>query len=249
MHTTDVQCVTASAGVVLEVALRTAPLFFRGNGEWLVMSGRWRERSPGLMPVGRASHEHVLAFYEVNSSARPRMYPKSILHKGDAPLSTTVSTRPEPADEIHPVTVPYEWRNVDRPSHALSAQPQPLTTPRRKKKKTSRQLTPQKIGVAWEKVRRVVRDISRQPGRNCPICCLYGNPIEIQPSSEYHLIVLELQDGRIIARIAAKQWTIRIVRIKTGGSGYEFRKKIRSATFLLIELMSEARGAVGSPNR
>jgi hypothetical protein len=39
------------------------------------------------------------------------------------------------------------------------------------------------------------------------------------------------------------------VRIKAGGSGFELRRKIRTATWLLIELLKEARYAEGSPNR
>jgi hypothetical protein len=106
---------------------------------------------------------------------------------------------------------------------------------------TTRQLTPQKIGVAWEKVRRVVRDICRQSGGECPLCRLYGNRIEFQYAKEYQSISLELNDYRIVACIGNKKWTVRIVRIKSGGSSYQLRWKIRTATWLVIDLMREAR--------
>jgi len=119
----------------------------------------------------------------------------------------------------------------------------------RRTPKTTRQLTPQKIGVAWEKVRRVVRDICRQSGRECPLCRLYGNRIEFQYAVEYQSVSLELHDDRIVARTGNKKWAVRIVRIKSGGSGYQLRRKIRTATWLLIELLKEARGGVSSPHR
>ena len=111
----------------------------------------------------------------------------------------------------------------------------------RRTPKTTRQLTPQKIGVAWEKVRRVVRDICRQSGRECPLCRLYGNRIEFQYAAEYKPISLELRGDRIVACIGNKKRTVRIVRIKTSGSGYELRRKIRTATWLIIELLKSAR--------
>lgn len=111
----------------------------------------------------------------------------------------------------------------------------------RRTPKTTRQLTPNKIGVAWEKVRRVVRDLCRQRGRECPLCRLYGNRIEFQYAAEYQPISLELNGDRIVARIGNKKWTVRIVRIKTGGSGYQLRRKIRTATWIIIESLKEAR--------
>ena len=124
----------------------------------------------------------------------------------------------------------------------LCQQPPLKTMPAvRRTPKTTRQLTPQKIGVAWEKVRRVVRDICRQSGRECPLCRLYGNRIEFQYAVEYQSVSLELHDDRIVARTGNKKWAVRIVRIKSGGSGYQLRRKIRTATWLVIDLMREAR--------
>jgi hypothetical protein len=107
--------------------------------------------------------------------------------------------------------------------------------------KTSRQLTPQRTGVAWEKVRRVVRDLCRQRGPDCLLCSLYGSQIEFQLTANHRPITLDLDGDRIVARIARKRWTIRIVRIRTGGSGYELRRKIHTATSMLIELLCKAR--------
>jgi hypothetical protein len=113
--------------------------------------------------------------------------------------------------------------------------------PHRKAKRINRQLTPAKIGVAWEKVRRVVRDLCRQRGLECPNCCLYGGRIEFQLTVGHRPITLDLDGNCIVARIDRRRWTIRIVRIKTGGSGYGLRRKIHTATSMLIELLLEAR--------
>jgi hypothetical protein len=111
----------------------------------------------------------------------------------------------------------------------------------RRTARVCRQLTPAKIGVAWDKVRRVVRDLCRQRGPDCPICRLYGGQIEFQLTADHRLITLDLDAHRILAQIGRRRWAIRIVRIKTGGSGYELRKKIHTATSMLIELLLEAR--------
>jgi hypothetical protein len=124
----------------------------------------------------------------------------------------------------------------------LSRQPAPKAMPIvRRAPKTPRQLTPRKIGVAWEKVRRVVRDFCRQRGPECLFCRLYGGRIEFQLTAGHGPITLDLDGHGIVARIGRRRWTIRIVRIKTGGSGYELRRKIHTATSMLIELLLEAR--------
>lgn len=121
-------------------------------------------------------------------------------------------------------------------------QPAQLKIPTvRRAAKTFRQLTPQKVGVAWEKVRRVVRDLCRQRGPECPLCRPYGGRIEFQLTVGHRPITLDLDGHRIIARMGRRRWAIRIVRIKTGGSGYELRRKILTATSMLIELLLEAR--------
>jgi hypothetical protein len=113
--------------------------------------------------------------------------------------------------------------------------------PHRKAKRINRQLTPAKIGIAWEKVRRVVRDLCRQRGLECPNCRFYGGRIEFQLTAGHRPITLDLDGNCIVARIGRRRWTIRIVRIKTGGSGYELRRKIHTVTLMLIELLFEAR--------
>ena len=166
---------------------------------------------------------------------------KCSFRQGDISLSTSFPNRFQPVHEISPRQIPSEWSDDILLPSAPPVSPKPAVAPGpRAKKRISRKLTPHKIGVAWEKVRKVVRDMSLQSRRNCPVCFLYGNPIEFQPSPEYHLIVLELKNDRIVARIAGKERSIRIVRIRSGGSGYEFRKKIRTATWVVIELMREA---------
>jgi len=115
------------------------------------------------------------------------------------------------------------------------------SSPHRKTKRIKRQLTPAKIGVAWEKVRRVVRDLCRQRGPECPLCRSYGGRIEFQLTAGHRPITLDLDGNSIVAQIGRRRWTIRVVRIKTGGSGYELRRKIHTATSMLIELLIEAR--------
>lgn len=161
------------------------------------------------------------------------------LIEGSASLSTVFPNRPvsDPAISLEPIF--GQLRDVVSCPTA-PAGPQTATLVSRKTK-VSRQLTPQKIGVAWEKVRRVVRDLCRQSGRECPLCRPYGNRIEFQYAAEYLPIALDLDGDRIGARIGNRRRTVRIVRIKSGGSGYEMRRNIRTATWLLIELLKEAR--------
>jgi hypothetical protein len=95
-------------------------------------------------------------------------------------------------------------------------------------------------------MRRVVRDLCRQRGVQCVLCKPYGIHIEFQLTAKYRPITLKLDGNRIRATISqaekgCKQLTIRIVRIRGSGSGYVLRKKIRTATFVLIELIGEAR--------
>jgi hypothetical protein len=155
-------------------------------------------------------------------------------------LSTVVPNRPESDPIISGAPILGQQRDVVLRLSAPAAPPQ-ATAPARRKAKAGRQLTPQKISFAWEKVRRVVRDLCRQRGEECVLCKPYGSRIEFQLTAEYRPVTLELDGDRIVARIGGKHWTIRMVRIRGGGSGYVLRKKIRTATFVLIELISEAR--------
>lgn len=154
-------------------------------------------------------------------------------------MSTVFPNRPEPTHSINLEPLRDHLQDV-----ALRQAEPPVAPPSashaRKTPRFARQLTPAKLGFAWEKVRRVVRDHCRQRGEKCLICRPYGNQIEFQLTAEYLPITLDLEGDRIVARIGGKHWTIRMVRIRSGGSGYEFRKKIRTATFLLIELIKMA---------
>lgn len=143
----------------------------------------------------------------------------------------TINLEPSQGESEHFVTNPARSALTPKPSAVL----------RRKTAKVSRQLTQHKIGLAWERVRRVVRDHCRQRGLRCLLCCLYGNQIEFQLATEYQPISLKLQGDRIVARIVDKKLEVRIVRIRSGGSGFELRRKIRTATWLLMELLQEAR--------
>jgi len=156
-------------------------------------------------------------------------------------MSSAFRNRPEHSQEMHFPLIQGRWQdtNLVPPTPAvLSLLGSP---PHRKAKRINRQLTPAKISVAWEKVRRVVRDLCRQRGLECPNCCLYGGRIEFQLTVGHRPITLDLDGNCIVARIDRRRWTIRIVRIKTGGSGYELRRKIHTATSMMIELLLEAR--------
>jgi len=121
----------------------------------------------------------------------------------------------------------------ERTSQPASVVAAKVTIPRKR-------LTPAKIGVAWQRLRHAVREFCRQPGRGCVLCEMYGNRIEFQCAPNSSRIVLILDGSRIRKGIAGKRETIRIVRIKSGGSGFELRQSLHSATRLLIELMREA---------
>jgi hypothetical protein len=106
------------------------------------------------------------------------------------------------------------------------------------KKKINRQLTPAKLGFAWKKIRRVVQEMSKQHGYGS--CQLEESRIEFQSEANTPAITLVHENSRIFASICTKQWTIRIVRIKTTGSAYEFRRQRYSATRLIAEMLRQA---------
>jgi len=159
--------------------------------------------------------------------------------EGAASLSIVFPNRPESDSAMSRIPVLGQLRDAVLRSSTPAAPPR-TTALARRKTKVSRQLTPQKVGVAWEKVRRVVRDFCRQRGPECLLCSLYGHRIEFQLTAVHRPITLDLEGDCIVARISRRRWTIHIVRIKTGGSGYELRGKILTATSMLIELLLES---------
>jgi len=158
-----------------------------------------------------------------------------------ASMSSVFPNCPEHSQKIHFPLIQGRWQDTSLVP-PIPVVPLPFgSPPHRKAKRINRQLTPAKIGVAWEKVRRVVRDLCRQRGLECPNCRLYGGKIEFQLTAGHRPITLDLDGNCIVARIGRRRWTIRIVRIKTGGSGYELRRRIHTVTSMLIELLLEAR--------
>lgn len=147
---------------------------------------------------------------------------------GSHPVATQ-KARLKPARPEQPMACPRLSRKPAAP------QLTPAATGRRKA------LTPAKIDIAWDKVRRVVRGLCRQRGRECRGCRFYRNGIEFQLSTEHRPVVLDLAGDRISARIAGRLEIVSIVPIKTGGSGYRLRKKTLSSTRLIVELLREAR--------
>lgn len=156
-------------------------------------------------------------------------------------MSTVFPNRSEQSQEMHLPLIQGSWQDTSLVLPTPAVPPPPGSPPQRKTKRINRQLTPAKIGVAWENVRRVVRGFCRGRGPECTACQLYGGRIEFQLTAGHRPITLDLDGNRIIARIGRRRWTIRIVRIKSGGSGYELRRKIHTATSMLIELLREAR--------
>lgn len=157
-------------------------------------------------------------------------------------MSTAFPNHPEPVQKVVPCPILQQWHDaavLPSPVPALPAST-PILPHKESKKKVKRQLAPAKLHVAWEKVRRVVRDMCRQRGSACQLCQLYGGGIEFQLTAEYERIALDHQDNRILARIGKRQWTIPIVRIKSGGSAYEFRRQRFTATRLIVELLHQA---------
>jgi hypothetical protein len=67
-----------------------------------------------------------------------------------------------------------------------------------------------------------------------------GNAVEFQSAPDGSQIVLIREDNRILKCVAGTKESIHIVRLKTKGAEFEFRRPRYSATRLLIEIVHEA---------
>ena len=105
-----------------------------------------------------------------------------------------------------------------------------------------RELRPGQAGLAWERLKRAVRDHCTHPGHAPLAVSTYGGTIAFGGSTEDGpLITLVREDCQILKCMGGTVETIRIVRLKTGGVGFELRGHRHSATRLVIELACEAR--------
>lgn len=117
-------------------------------------------------------------------------------------IPTTQDRRTGPRMQEHPIldrcqSAQQETDQEGSPG-SVSAFASAKTTARRSKPREM--LTVAKMGMAWEKVRRVVRDSFRQRGRECVLCRLYGSRIDFQLSLENHPVILDREGDCIVAR-------------------------------------------------
>lgn len=137
----------------------------------------------------------------------------------------------------------FESSNAESRTHLeLPDAPKQAKKPVRVRKTLSKQrvLQPGQAGIAWERLKRVVREHCRHPGHNRFAFQIYGPTIEFQSAADGLEVMLIRKDDKIVKCVAGKKESIRIVRLKTKGVGFDFRKHYYSATRLLIEIVNEA---------
>jgi hypothetical protein len=138
--------------------------------------------------------------------------------------------------------------NIDRcenPTPAVlldQAGPQKKAT-RRKARKTLaeiRGLRPGQAGIAWDRLKRVVRNHCEHPGHKPYDWRFFGNTIEFQCAEGGPVATIVRGDDEINVFMGGIHKTIRLVRLKTKGVGFEFRRHRYSATRVIIEISHEA---------
>ena len=102
-------------------------------------------------------------------------------------------------------------------------------------------LIPERASLAWERLKRAVRDHCTHPGQRPLTFRAYGGSIEFRSTEDGPLITFFHEDNRISTCMGGAMETILIVRLKTGGMGFEFLGRCHSATRLVIELACQAR--------
>ena len=111
----------------------------------------------------------------------------------------------------------------------------------RKKLADRRTLRPGQAGIAWERLKRVVRDHCNHPAHEQFACHIYGGVIEFHCSSEGPAVALIREEEQILLCVNGTQETIRIVGLKTKGVGFEWRRHRYTATRVIIEILYDAR--------
>jgi hypothetical protein len=108
-----------------------------------------------------------------------------------------------------------------------------------------RALRPGQAGIAWERLKRVVRDNCRNASRPWSVVSIYAGTIEFRSTQDDTVITLIREDNRIRMRMHGSGAIIHIVRLKTSGAGFELRRRRYTATRLFIEIILQARVAAG----
>ena len=126
------------------------------------------------------------------------------------------------------------------PNEAMQAK----QSPARKKRKTlaeHRMLRPGQAGIAWERLKRVVRDHCLHPSHERLSFHAYGPTIKFESAKGGPVVTLMREDNRILKRLEGSMRTIHIVGLKTKGVGFEYKKHCLTATRLMIEIVHELR--------
>lgn len=111
---------------------------------------------------------------------------------------------------------------------------------------SSKELIPHYIRIAWERLKRKIREHCEHPAREPSPCTFHGETIEFQSEPNTPQILLIQREDLILKCLAGTEEGIRIVRLKTKGVGFEFRRHRYSATRLVIEIVHEARMTAGA---
>lgn len=115
------------------------------------------------------------------------------------------------------------------------------STTRGAKPSDPRALKTGQAGVAWERLKRVVRERCLHPSQERLPFRIYGGPISFQSARHGSQVVLIREGDQLVKCVAGTEEHIRMVRLKTKGVGFEYRQQLLTATRLIIEIVCEAR--------
>lgn len=137
-------------------------------------------------------------------------------------------------------------RNAIRPAEPSSPMflAERKGTTARKRHKTlpdPRALRIGQAGIAWERLKRVIRNHCQHPGHAPLAFQMYGGTIEFRSADEGPVVTLIREDATILLRMNGMEETIRMVRLKTKGVGFEFRGNRYTATRTVIEIVHDGR--------
>jgi hypothetical protein len=104
-------------------------------------------------------------------------------------------------------------------------------------------LRPGQAGLAWERIKRIVRDHCNHPAHEPFACHISGGVIEFRCASDGPAVALIREDEQILLCMNEIQEAIHIVGLKTKGVGFEWRRHRYTATRVIIEIVCEARTA------
>jgi hypothetical protein len=96
-------------------------------------------------------------------------------------------------------------------------------------------------GVAWERLKRIVREHCLHPSQKRLSFHIYGGTISFQSALDGPQVELIREGDQLVKCVAGTEERIRMVRLKTKGVGFEYRQQLLTATRLIIEIVCEAR--------